>query len=148
MNHQLLDLLQFPNLATYPFIPSDLYYHVGVFVEAGFIRVASASEIEVGKTKKVTAGDVAILIVNVDGNFHAVDSLCSHYGGDLSEGRLEGSILTCPIHGAKFDVTTGRVVSPPTEPLDRSEIENLTSYPLKVEKQDIFIKILAGKRQN
>jgi nitrite reductase/ring-hydroxylating ferredoxin subunit len=54
---------------------------------------------------------------------------------------LEGKILTCPIHGAKFDVTDGKVVSPPIEPLDRPEIENLPTYPLRIENQDIFIKI-------
>jgi len=110
-------------------------------LESGFVRVAYTSEIEVGKTKKVTADDIQILIVNVDGKFYAVDSLCTHYGGDLSEGKLEGKILTCPIHGAKFDVVDGKVVSPPTEPLDRPEIENLPTYPLRVENQEIFIKI-------
>ncbi len=82
-----------------------------------------------------------VLIANVDGAFYAVDSLCTHYGGDLSEGKLEGNILTCPIHGAKFDVTTGKVVSSPTEPLDRPEIENLPTYTLKIENQEVFIKI-------
>jgi nitrite reductase/ring-hydroxylating ferredoxin subunit len=84
---------------------------------------------------------MVVLIVNVEDNFYAFDSLCTHYGGDLSEGRLEGKILTCPIHGAKFDVTDGKVVSPPIEPLDRPEIENLPTYPLRIENQDIFIKI-------
>lgn len=109
-------------------------------MESGFIRVACTSEIEVGKTKKAVAGGMEVLIVNVDGNFYAVDSLCTHYGGDLSEGKLEGNILTCPIHGAKFDVKTGRVVSPPAEPLGHAEIENLPTYPLKSENQDIFVK--------
>ena len=111
-------------------------------MESAFIRVASTAEIEAGKTKKVTAGDypMPILITNVGGRFYAVDGLCSHYGGDLSEGKLEGTILTCPNHGAKFDVTDGRVISPPAEPLDRPEIENLTIYPLKIENNEIFIR--------
>jgi nitrite reductase/ring-hydroxylating ferredoxin subunit len=109
-------------------------------LESGYIRAALTSEIAVGKIKKVTADDIQILIVNVDGKFYAVDSLCTHYGGDLSEGKLEGKILTCPIHGAKFHVD-GKVVSPPTEPLDRPEIENLPTYPLIVKNQEIFIKI-------
>ncbi len=111
-------------------------------MESGFIRVANTSEIESGKTKKVTAGDIAVLLVNVDGNFYAVDSLCTHYGGDLSEGKLEGNMLTCPVHGARFDVRDGKVVSPPTEPLDRPDIENLTTYPLRIENKEIFIKAL------
>jgi nitrite reductase/ring-hydroxylating ferredoxin subunit len=54
---------------------------------------------------------------------------------------LQGKILTCPVHGSKFDVTDGKVVSPPTEPLDRPVIENLITYPLKVEDGEIYIKI-------
>ena len=112
-----------------------------MYVESGFIRVADTSEIEAGKTKKVTVDGMGVLIVNVEGKFYAIDSLCTHYGGDLSEGILQGKILTCPVHGARFDVTDGRVVSPPTETLGRSEIENLTAYPLRIENQSIFIKL-------
>ena len=113
----------------------------GISLESGFIHVANTSEIDDGKTKKVAIGDLEVLIVNVEGKFYAVDSLCTHYGGDLSEGRLEGKILTCPVHGARFDVTDGKVVSLPTETLGRSEIENLPTYPLRIENQNIFIKI-------
>ncbi len=109
-------------------------------MEPGFVRVAETSELEVGKTKKVTVGDMLILLVNVEGKFYAVDGLCTHYGGDLSEGTLEGRILKCPIHGAKFDVTNGKVFSPPTEPLDRPEIEDLASYRVRIENQGIFIE--------
>lgn len=110
-------------------------------MDSDFIRVADTSEIEAGKTKKVAIGDLAVLIVNIEGKFYAVDNLCTHYGGDLSEGTLQDKILTCPVHGARFDVTDGSVVSPPAEALDRPDIENLTVYPLRVENQGIFIKI-------
>ena len=107
-------------------------------MEIGFTRIADTSEIGLGKTKKVTIGNIDILIVNVEGHFYAVDALCTHYGGDLSEGKLEGNIITCPNHGSKFDVRNGKVVSPPKEPLGRPEIENLTAYPLRVEKKRNF----------
>lgn len=110
-------------------------------MEIGFTRIADTSEIGLGKTKKVTIGNIDILIVNVEGHFYAVDALCTHYGGDLSEGKLEGNIITCPNHGSKFDVRNGKVVSPPKEPLGRPEIENLTAYPLRVEKKEIFVKV-------
>jgi len=63
--------------------------------------------------KAVQAGDLQVLIVNVCGNFYAVDALCTHYAGDLSQGKLEGKILTCPVHASRFDVTSGKVVSGP-----------------------------------
>jgi nitrite reductase/ring-hydroxylating ferredoxin subunit len=108
----------------------------------GFTRIAYSSEIGVGKTKKFAIGDLELLIVNVDGRFYAIDALCTHYGGDLSEGKLEGNIITCPNHGSKFDVRDGKVVSPPKEPLGRPEIENLTSYPLRVENKEILVKVM------
>jgi nitrite reductase/ring-hydroxylating ferredoxin subunit len=110
-------------------------------LESGFFFVSKTEEFEKDKIKKVTIEGLNILIVNLEDRFYAIDALCTHYGGDLSEGTLQGNILTCPVHGAKFDITNGRVVSAPTEPLDRPIIENLISYTLKIEKQDIYIKI-------
>lgn len=110
-------------------------------MESGFVRVATISDIGVGKMKKVTIEEGEVLIVNVNGNFYAVDSVCTHFGGDLSEGKLEGNIVTCPVHKARFDVTSGKVVSPPTEALERPDIENLSTYLMKIENQDIMIKI-------
>jgi nitrite reductase/ring-hydroxylating ferredoxin subunit len=69
-----------------------------------------------------------ILIVKVNGNYYAVGSECTHFGGDLSEGVLENTIVTCPNHKARFDVTTDKVVFPPVEPLDQPDIEDLPKY--------------------
>jgi 3-phenylpropionate/trans-cinnamate dioxygenase ferredoxin component len=110
-------------------------------VEPGFTYAVKASEVEAGKTKKLPLGDFGVLLVNVEGVFYAVDALCTHYGGDLSAGTLKGKNLTCPVHGATFDVTSGKVISPPTQPLDRPVIENLITYPLKLENGEIYIKI-------
>jgi nitrite reductase/ring-hydroxylating ferredoxin subunit len=110
-------------------------------LDSGYVYAVKTSEVAVGKTKKLPLGEFGVLIANMDGEFYAVDALCTHYGGDLSAGTLQGKILTCPVHGAKFDVTSGKVVSPPTEPLDRPVIENLITYPLKVENDEIYIKV-------
>lgn len=110
-------------------------------MDSGFVYATKASEVPAGKTKKLPLGDFGVLIANIDGGFYAVDALCTHYGGDLSAGTLEGKILTCPNHGAKFDVTDGKVVSPPLEPLDHPVIEDLIVYPLRFENGEIYIKI-------
>ena len=91
--------------------------------------------------KKVTLGEAEVLIANVNGNYHAVDNMCTHFGGDLSGGVLEGNVITCPNHRAKFDVTTGKVVSPPAEALGRPDIEDLPTYFVKVENQYIMVKV-------
>jgi 3-phenylpropionate/trans-cinnamate dioxygenase ferredoxin subunit/naphthalene 1,2-dioxygenase system ferredoxin subunit len=110
-------------------------------MESGYVHVAGKSEIAVGKMKKVTLGEAVVLIANVNGNYFAVSNECTHFGGDLSEGVLEGNVVTCPNHQAKFDVTTGKVVSPPAEALSRPTIEDLPTYLVKVEEQDILVKL-------
>jgi nitrite reductase/ring-hydroxylating ferredoxin subunit len=110
-------------------------------VESGYVRVADESEIGMGKMKKFTLGEVTVLIANVNGNYYAVDNMCTHFGGDLSEGVLEGNVITCPNHQSKFDVATGKVVSPPAEALGRPEIEDLPTYLVKVENQYIMVKV-------
>jgi len=114
-------------------------------MESEFVRVAGTTEIAIGKMKKVTSHDKEVLIANVGGNYYAVDSVCTHFGGDLSEGVLEGRIVMCPNHKSKFDISTGKVVSPPVEALDRQNIEDLQTYRVKIEKQDILIKITRVK---
>ena len=69
----------------------------------------------------------------------AVSALISE--GDLSEGILNGNVVVCPNHKARFDVTTGNVVSPPKEALSRPDIENLSTYLAKIKNQKIMIKI-------
>ena len=109
-------------------------------MKSAFVRVAGVSEIQEGKTKKFTLNGNEIIIVNVTGKYFAVSSLCTHFGGDLSEGVLEGKVITCPNHKASFDVTTGKVVSPPTEALGHPDIEDLPTFLLKVVDKDIFVK--------
>jgi nitrite reductase/ring-hydroxylating ferredoxin subunit len=61
-------------------------------------------------------GDAAVF--NVDGNFCATQARCTHRGGPLSQGKLEGSTITCPFHGAQFNVCSGAVLrGPAVEPL-------------------------------
>jgi nitrite reductase/ring-hydroxylating ferredoxin subunit len=110
-------------------------------LESKYVRVAVKSEIEVGKMKKVVLDDNDILIANVNGKYYAVDNTCTHFGGNLSEGVLEGNVVTCPNHRAKFDVTTGKVVSAPAEALGRPDIEDLQTHVAKVEDQYIMVKV-------
>jgi nitrite reductase/ring-hydroxylating ferredoxin subunit len=110
-------------------------------MKSEYFRAAGKSEIALGKMKKVTLEGKEILIANVNGNYYAVGSECTHFGGDLSEGVLENNIVTCPNHKARFDVTSGKVVSPPAEALDRPDIEDLPKYLVKIDNQDIMVKI-------
>ena len=111
-----------------------------IFLESGYVQVASISEVPVGALKKIILQDKEILIANVNGDYSAIDNICPHFGGDLSQGTLEGNVLTCPRHQAKFDVTTGRVISPPKVGPYNPKIQEAIAYLVKIENEKITIK--------
>lgn len=109
-------------------------------METDFVNVANKNEVPAGKTKKAKLGDKEVLLANVGGNYFAIGARCTHKNGDLTQGSLEGNIVTCPNHGAKFDVTTGKVVSGPKMGFFHSKIDDEPTYIVKVENEDILIK--------
>jgi nitrite reductase/ring-hydroxylating ferredoxin subunit len=74
---------------------------------ADFVTVARTDELPPGTVRAVRAGDEEIALAHVNGRFCAVQGRCLHLQGPLGEGRLEGSVLTCPWHGWQYDVSTG-----------------------------------------
>jgi nitrite reductase/ring-hydroxylating ferredoxin subunit len=73
-------------------------------------RICSTSDIAKGSMKGFTVNNRQILVANVDGNFYAMDAVCSHMQGYLPDGKLEKNVVICPVHHARYDVTTGKVV--------------------------------------
>jgi len=110
-------------------------------MESGYVRVAEKSEVPVGKTKAIKVQGKEVMIANVNGNYYAIGSFCTHAGGDLSQGVLEGNVVTCPKHHAKFDVTTGKVVSPPKIGLFHPKANDEPTYQVKVENESIMVKL-------
>ncbi|MFC2062525.1 Rieske (2Fe-2S) protein [Chloroflexota bacterium] len=74
------------------------------------IQVSKTTEIEDGAMKEVVAQGKEILLARVGDSYYAVANRCPHMGGKLSQGRLEGTVVTCPRHGSRFDLKDGRVV--------------------------------------
>lgn len=72
--------------------------------------VAKTSDLPIGKMLGVTVGADKILLANVGGKIYAMRSVCNHMGGPLERGKLNGKVVTCPIHGSKWDVETGKMV--------------------------------------
>jgi len=99
-----------------------------------FVKVAQSDEIPVGQAKLVEVNRKEIALFNVGGTYHAIDNTCTHMGGPLCEGEIDGSEVTCPWHGAVFDVTSGQVLGPPAP-------ESVTRYNVRVEGPDIEIEI-------
>jgi 3-phenylpropionate/trans-cinnamate dioxygenase ferredoxin subunit len=75
-----------------------------------FTEVAKAEELKSGTMKKVFAEGREILLARVGDKYYATDDRCPHMKGDLSQGKLEGTVVTCPVHGSQFDISNGRVV--------------------------------------
>jgi 3-phenylpropionate/trans-cinnamate dioxygenase ferredoxin component len=77
---------------------------------AKFIEVAKLEELKSGTMKKTTVEGREVLLARVGDKYYATDDRCPHMKGDLSQGKLEGTIVTCPVHGSQFDVSDGHVV--------------------------------------
>jgi 3-phenylpropionate/trans-cinnamate dioxygenase ferredoxin subunit len=105
--------------------------------------------LEVGKTSEITQGTMKayiikgnnILVFNYNGKYYAIGGKCTHMGGDLSKGKLDGKIVTCPRHGSKFDITTGESISGPKIGFLKLKTKKEPSYEVKIEDSKIKVKI-------
>ncbi|PWU82346.1 MAG: (2Fe-2S)-binding protein [Candidatus Nitrosopolaris wilkensis] len=95
-------------------------------VQTEFVEVAKISEIPSGKMKHTEVNGKEIMIANVNGKFYALTDRCGHMNALLSMGNLTGNTVTCPFHGAKFDVTTGKKITEPilTPPQEMEPLPN------------------------
>ncbi|MEE9241860.1 MAG: non-heme iron oxygenase ferredoxin subunit [Nitrosopumilaceae archaeon] len=100
----------------------------------GKILVGKTSEMPPGKLNKVSVDGKEVLVVNLDGNYFAMDDTCTHSGASLSEGQLDGSTVTCPWHGSTWDCKTGKLEKFP------AKINDLKSFKVLVESDNIFIE--------
>jgi 3-phenylpropionate/trans-cinnamate dioxygenase ferredoxin subunit len=106
-----------------------------------YVKVADTSEVPVNTKKIVTAGDKEILLSNVDGSYYAINNKCTHMGGSLGKGELEGHVVTCPRHGAQFDVRTGSAVGQAKIAFVKMNVKDEESYQVNVEGTDILVEI-------
>jgi nitrite reductase/ring-hydroxylating ferredoxin subunit len=98
------------------------------------VKVAETQDLLPGTGKVVQSGNHEIALFNVDGEFFAIDNICSHSGGPLCEGELSADIVECPWHGAQFNVKTGAALCPPAP-------GDVRSFPVKVEGNDVLIEL-------
>ena len=106
----------------------------------GFVKVAKVNELRPGKMKRVDIDGQRLLLVNVDGRFYAADDACTHEEASLSAGSLKGELVKCPLHGSRFNVRTGEALEDPAE-------ENLRTYPVRIEDNDILIGLTPGRSE-
>ncbi len=97
-----------------------------------FKTVADASDLPPGTSVCVEFDGEKVALFNVAGTVHAISDTCTHVGGPLSEGQVSETTVTCPLHGAVFDLTSGQVLGPPAS-------SPVTCYQVRVEGNDIQI---------
>src|SRR5262245_12863735 len=97
------------------------------------VRVGSASDVPVGAGRVVDAAGKTLALFNVKGAYYAIDNACLHRGGPLGEGDLEGSVVICPWHGWRWDVTSGANANNPAI--------KAPCFPVTVERGEIFVDL-------
>jgi nitrite reductase/ring-hydroxylating ferredoxin subunit len=101
---------------------------------ADFVKVAKTNEIEPGQARLIVVSGKQIALFNVDGQFFALDNTCAHRGGPLAEGAIVGHKVTCPWHGATYDIKTGEVLGPPA-------LRAVARYGVRVTGTDIEVEV-------
>jgi len=99
-----------------------------------FVRVAKVADLADPDKMVVEIDDQLVALYHVGGKFYATDDVCTHDGGPLAEGSLEGYAIVCPRHGAKFDIRSGKVLSMPAT-------RDTRSHAVKVEGDDVYVRL-------
>lgn len=101
---------------------------------SGWVALAKAGDIPPGQCRAFDVDDRMIALVNLDGEFYAIDNICTHAYAELSEGRIVGDEIQCPLHGARFSIRTGAVTAPPA-------FEPLNTYSVRVNGDDLEVQV-------
>jgi 3-phenylpropionate/trans-cinnamate dioxygenase ferredoxin component len=100
---------------------------------AKYVKVARAADIPPGEKQIFEVDGTLVVVINLDGQFYAIEDVCTHDGGPVGEGRLEGAQIICPRHGARFDVRTGDALTLPA-------FEPVATFEVKVEGGDVWVE--------
>jgi 3-phenylpropionate/trans-cinnamate dioxygenase ferredoxin subunit len=91
-----------------------------------WVDVARETELQPGTWRVVDVDGIDVAVFNLDGAYFAIEDVCTHDGGILTGGDVEGDVIVCPRHGARFSIRTGEVLAPPA-------YEDIATYPVRVE---------------
>jgi nitrite reductase/ring-hydroxylating ferredoxin subunit len=102
---------------------------------AEFTKLVKKNDVVPGKLKSVYVSSIGanVVVVSVEGKYYAFKDECPHRAVRLSNGNVEGNVITCPEHSSKFDMTTGKPLAVADSPLEM--------YEVKAEGDDVFVKV-------
>ena len=98
-----------------------------------WIKVAGEGELAPGQWRRVDADGTQIVVFNLSGRYYAIEDVCTHDGGQLTGGTVEGEEIVCPRHGARFSIKTGAALTAPA-------YEPTASFPVRVENGEIQVR--------
>lgn len=101
---------------------------------AQWVKVAAVGELASGEKKQINLEGVEVALFNVNGEYYAIEDVCTHDGAPLAHGRFRGEEVTCPRHGARFNVKSGAALCMPA-------FEPVETYQVKIEGDDILIEV-------
>ena len=99
-----------------------------------FVTACGKVEIPAGSAKLVEVGGKQIALFNLGGEVYALDNACTHVGGPLSQGTIDGEEIVCPLHGARFKIKDGSVTCPPAA-------ADVVRYNVRVEGEDVQVEV-------
>lgn len=101
---------------------------------AKWVRVASTREIPEGEGRYFDVDGEPVAVFHVDGHFYAISDVCTHEESSLAEGELEGDVVECALHGARFNVRTGEVLALPA-------VVPVQTYPARIVGDDVEVEV-------
>ncbi len=105
----------------------------GIGVMTDWVRVARVEELPPGGHCVVDVDGVEVAVFNLDGGYCAIEDVCTHDGGQLTGGTVEGDQIICPRHGARFCIRTGAVTNPPA-------YEPVAKFPVRIENGVVQVR--------
>jgi nitrite reductase/ring-hydroxylating ferredoxin subunit len=99
----------------------------------GWVRVAALADLADGAAFATKLGQRPIALYRLDGKVHALDDVCTHALALLSQGFIEDGAVECPLHGARFEIATGRCLAPPAS-------ADLRTYAVRVEGDEVYVR--------
>jgi 3-phenylpropionate/trans-cinnamate dioxygenase ferredoxin component len=100
---------------------------------SGWVDVAAVEELGPGSHKVVDVDGAAVAVFNLGGQYYAIEDVCTHDGGTLTGGPLEGDQIVCPRHGARFSIKSGEVLAPPA-------YEPIAIFPVRVDAGRVQVR--------
>lgn len=100
---------------------------------SGWVKAALPSELAPGQWRVVDVEGTQIVVFNIDGDYHAIEDVCTHDGGQLTGGEIQGDQIVCPRHGARFCIRTGEALTAPA-------YEATAKFPVRIQNGELQVR--------